>query len=116
MPTERNDFLGLRFDPLSKDQVLERLSQVTYDTPYSYVVTPNVDHMVRLHESQESADSFKPMYAAAGLCLCDSRILQLLARLRGVDLPVVPGSGTALPSYMGAVGSETIGSVAGRRL
>jgi exopolysaccharide biosynthesis WecB/TagA/CpsF family protein len=92
MPTERNDFLGLRFDPLSKDRVLERLSQVTYDTPYSYVVTPNVDHMVRLHESQESADSIKPMYAAAGLCLCDSRILQLLARLRGVDLPVVPGS------------------------
>jgi exopolysaccharide biosynthesis WecB/TagA/CpsF family protein len=32
------------------------------------------------------------MYEAAGLCLCDSRILQLLARIRGVELPVVPGS------------------------
>jgi N-acetylglucosaminyldiphosphoundecaprenol N-acetyl-beta-D-mannosaminyltransferase len=92
MPTERSEFLGLRFDRLSKEQVLERLAQVTSDTHYSYVVTPNVDHMVRLHESQEAVRSLKPMYGAAGLCLCDSRILQLLARLRGVGLPVVPGS------------------------
>jgi exopolysaccharide biosynthesis WecB/TagA/CpsF family protein len=92
MPTEESEFLGLRFDPVPKEQVLERLSNVSPDTPYSYVVTPNVDHMVRLSESQETARFLKPLYTAAGLCLCDSRILQLLARLRGVDLPVVPGS------------------------
>jgi len=92
MPTERSEFLGLRFDPLGKDQVLDRLSRVTADAPFSYVVTPNVDHLVRLHESQDSARSLKPLYEAADLCLCDSRVLQLLAHIRGVDIPVVAGS------------------------
>jgi exopolysaccharide biosynthesis WecB/TagA/CpsF family protein len=92
MPTDRSDFLGVRFDRMSKDQTLERLSEVRPETPYSYVVTPNVDHLVRLHESQGTSRSLKPVYDDADLCLCDSRILQLLAGLRGVDLPVVPGS------------------------
>ena len=92
MPTERREFLGLRFDLLSKEQTLDRLAAVTSETPYSYVVTPNVDHMVRLHESQDSWTLLKPLYAAADLCLCDSRILHMLGRARGVDLPVVPGS------------------------
>jgi exopolysaccharide biosynthesis WecB/TagA/CpsF family protein len=92
MPIEGTEFLGLRFDPVPKGQVLERLSRVTSDTAFSYVVTPNVDHIVRLHESHDAARGLKPLYAGAALCLCDSRILQLLARVRGVDLPVVPGS------------------------
>lgn len=92
MPTEASEFLGLRFDPVSKDEVLDRLSRVSADEPYRYVVTPNVDHMVRLHESQDASRSLRPLYDAADLCLCDSRILQLLARFRGVNLPVVPGS------------------------
>ena len=92
MRTDRSDFLDVRFDPLSMDQALDQLSQVTADEPYSYLVTPNVDHVVRLHESRESVRALKPMYDAADLCLCDSKILQLLAGLRGVDLPVVPGS------------------------
>src|SRR3982751_689330 len=92
MPTERREFLGLRFDPLSKREALARLAQVTDETPYSYVVTPNVDHLVRLHESQDSLRLLRPLYEAADLCLCDSRILHILARIRGVNLPVVPGS------------------------
>ena len=92
MPTEACDFLGLRFDLVSKDEVLDRLSRVSADEPYCYVVTPNVDHMVRLHESQDTSRALRPLYDGADLCLCDSRILQLLARLRGVKLPVVPGS------------------------
>jgi exopolysaccharide biosynthesis WecB/TagA/CpsF family protein len=92
MRIERTEFLGLRFDLQSEAQVLERLSGATADAPFSYVVTPNVDHMVRLHESSETGRSLKPLYDGADLCLCDSRILRLLARARGIDLPVVPGS------------------------
>jgi N-acetylglucosaminyldiphosphoundecaprenol N-acetyl-beta-D-mannosaminyltransferase len=77
---------------LTVRQVLARLGEVTDETPYSYVVTPNVDHIVRLQESQESIRQLRPLYEAAGLCLCDSKILHMLARLRGVSLPVVPGS------------------------
>ncbi len=92
MPIERSEFLGLRFDLQSETQVLERLSRVTGDEPLSYVVTPNVDHVVRLYESDQTRSSLKPLYDGADLCLCDSKILHLLARARGVDLPVVPGS------------------------
>jgi UDP-N-acetyl-D-mannosaminuronic acid transferase (WecB/TagA/CpsF family) len=92
MLTERREFLGVGFDALSEEQVLQRLSRVTAATPYTYVVTPNVDHLVRLHETAESGRLLKPLYDDADLCLCDSRILHLLGKLRGVDLPVVPGS------------------------
>lgn len=92
MPTDRKEFLGVHFDPLTKEQTLQRLARSTSASPFTYVVTPNVDHIVRLHESQETAQRVRPLYEAADLCLCDSRILQLLASIRRVSLPVVPGS------------------------
>lgn len=92
MPIERREFLGLSFDPLSMEQVVAGLAQVTADASYAYLVTPNVDHVVRLHENQDSARSLRPLYDAADLCLCDSKILHLLAKVRRVELPVVPGS------------------------
>lgn len=92
MPIESREFLGVRFDLLSKEAALKRLSGAGADAPFSYVVTPNVDHLVRLHDTKQAERSLKPLYDGADLCLCDSRILRLLGRLRGVDLPVVPGS------------------------
>jgi exopolysaccharide biosynthesis WecB/TagA/CpsF family protein len=92
MPTERREFLGLGFDPLSTDQALTRLASVSDATPYNYVVTPNVDHIVRLHEDRETEAQLRTVYERADLCLCDSKVLHLLGRLRGVRLPVVPGS------------------------
>jgi exopolysaccharide biosynthesis WecB/TagA/CpsF family protein len=92
MPIKRREFVGVRFDPLSMGQVVARLDEVTADTPYAYVVTPNVDHVVRLHENQNSTESLKSLYDAADFCLCDSKILHLVAKIRRVDLPVVPGS------------------------
>ncbi len=56
--------------------------------PYGYVVTPNVDHVVKLMDGRVARE----IYAGAELTVCDSRILAHLARLRGVRLPVYPGS------------------------
>jgi N-acetylglucosaminyldiphosphoundecaprenol N-acetyl-beta-D-mannosaminyltransferase len=92
MPISRNEFLGLGFDPVPTDQVLSRLSEVSGAMPYSYVVTPNVDHIVRLHDDQNEAARLRTIYEEASLCLCDSKVLHLLGLLRGVRLPVVPGS------------------------
>lgn len=92
MPTERREFLGLGFDPLSADEALKRLAKVTDETSYGYVVTPNVDHIVRLHEEDRAEGRLRQLYADADLCLCDSKVLHLLARARGVRLPVLPGS------------------------
>jgi len=56
---------------------------------YAYVVTPNVDHLIRLHEDV----AFRGLYANAGFVLLDSRFLAHLLRLvRGVTLPVCAGS------------------------
>jgi N-acetylglucosaminyldiphosphoundecaprenol N-acetyl-beta-D-mannosaminyltransferase len=92
MPISRSEFLGVGFDPLSADQVLSRLTEVTGAMPYSYVVTPNVDHIVRLHDDVHEAALLRTIYEDAALCLCDSKILHLLGLFRGIRLPVVPGS------------------------
>lgn len=92
MPTDRREFLGVGFDALSLEGVLQWLSRGGASTPLQYVVTPNVDHLVRLHEDSDSEGRLGFLYDEADLCLCDSRILHLLGRIRGVRLPVVPGS------------------------
>lgn len=91
MHTDKIEFLGVGFHRLTMHEVLDRLSRVTCETPYSYVVTPNVDHVVRLNSSNVDS-TLKSAYANAALSVCDSRVLKQLARLHGLDLPLVPGS------------------------
>src|SRR3954447_15955266 len=91
MHTDRVDFLDLKFDRLTFSQVKKRLRTVTAATPYGYIVTPNVDHIVRLRREPE----LLPLYEGAQLCVCDSRVLRLLARVIGIKLPLVAGSDLA---------------------
>jgi exopolysaccharide biosynthesis WecB/TagA/CpsF family protein len=59
------------------------------DGRYGYVVTPNVDHMIRFHESA----SFRALYAGASYILLDSRIAAILFRtVHGIRAPVCTGS------------------------
>lgn len=88
-PADRRAFLDLDFDALTLDQAIGWIAGRGAADPFAYVVTPNVDHMVRL---PRLAGEVRQAYAQADLCLCDSRILARLARACGVDLPVVPGS------------------------
>ena len=85
------DYLGLRFDQLDEGAVVARLRARPADAPFAYLATPNVDHVVRLSRRSDDAEEWRA-YRRAGWLLCDSRILALLASLRGVRLPVVPGS------------------------
>jgi exopolysaccharide biosynthesis WecB/TagA/CpsF family protein len=56
---------------------------------YGYVATPNVDGLIRVHESA----SFRAEYARAAYVLLDSRVAALLFRLVfRVRVPVCPGS------------------------
>jgi exopolysaccharide biosynthesis WecB/TagA/CpsF family protein len=56
---------------------------------YGYVATPNVDGLIRLHESE----SFRAEYAKAAYVLLDSRVAAFLFRLvHRVRIPVCPGS------------------------
>src|SRR5579859_1413734 len=64
MPTKRLHFLDFTFDRLTFDEVRRRLEAVRVTTPYGYVVTPNVDHVVRVHREPQLRD----LYEAADLC------------------------------------------------
>lgn len=87
--TGRVEFIGIDFDPRTPAQVHAWLAARDAASAYAYVVTPNVDHMVRLAEAPTDV---RRAYADADLCLCDSRVLARLARLAGIELGVVPGS------------------------
>jgi exopolysaccharide biosynthesis WecB/TagA/CpsF family protein len=56
---------------------------------YGFAVTPNVDHLIRLHQDPR----FRELYAAARYVLLDSRFLANVLRLvTGRRLPVCTGS------------------------
>jgi exopolysaccharide biosynthesis WecB/TagA/CpsF family protein len=86
-------FLGLDYDVLTLDAVAGELGARPADAPFAYLVTPNVDHVVRLHDDRsDDRETIWAAYRAARWCTCDSRILAALAKSRGIELPIAPGS------------------------
>lgn len=86
----RHAFLGLDFDRLDAQAAARKVLTLARGNRFSYIVTPNVDHVVQLDRSGDS--ELAGAYRGADLCLCDSRNLARLARWSGIDLPVVTGS------------------------
>lgn len=83
------EFLGLNFSPMGVEVAASKIAHwgARLD-PFSYVVTPNVDHMVRL----DREPGLKPLYDDAGLILNDSRVLEVLAGRDGLNFPASPGA------------------------
>ncbi|MBI1424895.1 MAG: WecB/TagA/CpsF family glycosyltransferase [Gammaproteobacteria bacterium] len=82
------DKLVLRLDNKNTAEFTEVAARFGYDQ-YGYVVTPNVDHIIRLSEDA----SFRELYADAAYTLLDSRFLSHLLRItRRYRLPVCTGS------------------------
>jgi N-acetylglucosaminyldiphosphoundecaprenol N-acetyl-beta-D-mannosaminyltransferase len=94
MPIEGTPFLGLSFAKLTLEAAAEQVRTMLAADRFSYVVTPNVDHRVRLDTLAGTArgDELWSAYVAADLCVCDSRVLGRLAKLFGKRLAVVAGS------------------------
>ncbi len=84
------EFLGMRFCSRTQADVVAAIAANPADgaAPYRYVVTPNSYHVVAAHDEPARL----PIYRAAWLSLCDSRIVQALARLDRLKLPLVTGS------------------------
>jgi len=95
MRTERRNFLDVGFDAAPMNQILSQIAEVRAGSAYAYLVTPNVDHLVRLHGKHAENPGLAEIYRQARFCTCDSKVLARLAKWRGVDLPVVPGSDIA---------------------
>lgn len=83
-------FVGLSFDNYTENQAIENIRLLQKEPGFSYVVTPNVDHVVRFNSAVDPA--LVEAYRMADMTLCDSRILTFLARRSGLNLNVVPGS------------------------
>jgi len=88
----RTRFIGVDYDPLTLDDLLDQFGQRPAEARFAYLVTPNVDHVVRLHDPMPDGDAVWAAYRGAEWCVCDSRILAALARRQGITLPVAPGS------------------------
>jgi exopolysaccharide biosynthesis WecB/TagA/CpsF family protein len=82
------DFLGVKFDDIYQEHVIELIcNRINWRNSFSfcYVVTPNADHLVRLHRNPER---YELLYKDAWLRLLDSRVVANLAKVMG--FPNVP--------------------------
>ena len=83
-------FLDLRFSGMNLQQAIADIRQCAEQPDWRYVVTPNAAHLARL--SRGDAD-LRRIYERAHLCLLDSRVVALVARLVGLrPPPVVTGA------------------------
>ena len=80
----KNRAFGVEFYLGKKEDLLSIIPQWVLE-PYSYIVTPNLDHLVLLQESQELNQS----YHYARLRVCDSRVLIPLLKRLGVHIEEV---------------------------
>lgn len=88
-PSPFQRLLSVRFDDLDLEGLVARIIARDPAAAFAYVVTPNVDHVLRL---QDSAPGLQEVYDGALFSVCDSRVLQRLAAWRGVRLEIAPGS------------------------
>ncbi|WP_417269024.1 WecB/TagA/CpsF family glycosyltransferase [Celeribacter sp.] len=80
-------FMGLEF-AVAEQSDWQDLLHAKHETGFSYIVTPNVDHMVQIWQRPD----LRTAYEAATYRVCDSRILDKLASLKGIALGPYPGS------------------------
>lgn len=85
---DRRDFLGVPFDMMPRQAVIDVLRSRRPDDAFQYVVTPNVDHVVRLSKRPQ----LMPAYRAAWMSWCDSHPICALARMASLPLPHLTGA------------------------
>ena len=108
-------FLGLPMAGLTLSEAVSEVVGRASAPTFSYLVTPNVDHVVKLHAPVDPhVEGFRAAYADGDLVLCDSRVLARLARLSGAALSVVPGSDlTAELLSKGHLAGRTVAVIGG---
>lgn len=100
-PGETGEFLDFTFDRIEPGVALTSIADRAPEAPFAYVITPNVDHVVRL---QCARSDLWPAYRHAWMTLCDSRILAKLAARVGVELPVTTGSDLTAALFRSTIG------------
>lgn len=78
----RMKFMNTEVDNLTMGEALDAMEQLIRDDAGSYVVTPNVDHIVRL----ETDKNLQNVYANASLILTDGKPLIWIAKWYGTPI------------------------------
>ena len=76
---EKIKFLNTMIDNLTMDEALDEIKKLAAGKEKNYVVTPNVDHIVKL----ERLPRFRQAYQEASLVLADGKSLIWISRLMG---------------------------------
>ncbi len=84
----RLSFLGAPYDLAPLADVLASLAQRRGGEPFRYIVTPNVDHVVRLRADP----GLRPLYEGAWQSWCDSHIVRRIGFAFGLRLPHLNGT------------------------
>jgi len=79
------NLLGLRFDDLDVDDVLQAMLMRRAQARFAYIVTPNADHLARLKRQPR----LRMVYDAAWMRLLDSQMLKNVASSLGLHAPPV---------------------------
>lgn len=73
---------------LEKEEVLKKIYELSDEKKFSYVVTPNLDHITRNYESKDI-----DKYENADLSICDSKVVSIIYKaIYKKKLHVNPGS------------------------
>lgn len=73
----RIKFMNTEIDNLTMDEALRTINRLILENRNAYVVTPNVDHIIRLEKSTE----FQEIYRNADLILADGKPLIWISKL-----------------------------------
>jgi exopolysaccharide biosynthesis WecB/TagA/CpsF family protein len=88
------ELFGVEFDSLTFEAAVDRIMAFAKSQGPHLVVTPNVDHIVRL----QSDDEFSRVYAEAALRLADGAPIVLMSRLTGRSLAARVTGADLLPA------------------
>ena len=75
----RVTFLNIEVDNLTMDEAIDTAEELILKKEPSYVVTPNVDHIVKLETDKE----FQDVYKNADLILTDGMPLIWISKMKG---------------------------------
>jgi exopolysaccharide biosynthesis WecB/TagA/CpsF family protein len=98
------DFLGLEFNDLSVAEVVAQLLARRRFARFTYIVTPNADHMARLKKQPY----LRQIYERAWIRLLDSRVLSISAQLLGLEAPSVATGADITAALLAALAPEVI--------
>lgn len=99
------------FDCVSSEELWDIVSARAFEG-FEYIVTPNVDHVIRLLE--DNLNEIRPIYDQALYRVCDSRILYWMAKALGREIPhVVTGSDFTALMFERLAGTDVSISIIG---